>query len=77
MIGGKYNEAEKSFQQAIETYSGLPDFEIPMLSLSFANLGLCYWLQNRLNEASRTLSDALTDRETYHRVRNQKDNAFR
>jgi tetratricopeptide (TPR) repeat protein len=63
MMHNKYQEAIGHFQEAIRVYKGLDDFDVQLLAMPVANLGLAYWLQGDLETAASVLEQGLKDRE--------------
>jgi tetratricopeptide (TPR) repeat protein len=63
MMHGKYEEAISHFREAIRVYEGLDDFDLQLLAMPFANLGLAFWLQGNLETAASILKKGLHDRE--------------
>ena len=64
MMTNNIVQAATSFQRAIDTYKELSNFNKYMLSIPLANLGLAYWLQDRLEKAYEVLKQGLFDRES-------------
>ncbi|KAM3423793.1 hypothetical protein BST61_g1197 [Cercospora zeina] len=63
LLQGRGEEAEKLFNKSIRTYRSLTNFQEHMASFPVVNLGLLYWLENRLDEAYEMLLSGLRARE--------------
>ncbi|PIA95724.1 hypothetical protein CB0940_10835 [Cercospora beticola] len=63
MMQGSVEQAEKLFNKSIKTYRSLTNFQDHMASFPVVNLGLLYWLGNRLDEAYEMLLSGLRARE--------------
>ncbi|KAK8068768.1 hypothetical protein PG994_005384 [Apiospora phragmitis] len=63
MMVGEYDKAQSSFSSSITGFKALPVYDINMVSIPMANIGLAYWLQGSLNDAAAVLEEGLRDRE--------------
>lgn len=63
MLNQNWAKGEECFLKSIEEMRKLKSFQATMISLPLANLGLAYWLQEKLDNAVATLSQGLEDRE--------------
>jgi tetratricopeptide (TPR) repeat protein len=61
MMAEDYKKAEEAFKTSAQEYEKLPNYTKDKRSLPLVNLGLAYWLQNRLDEASEVLELGLAD----------------
>ena len=68
MLNGMWEKGEESFKRSISTMQRVENFEWTDVSFPFVNLGLAYWLTNRLEEAMKTLMEGLGHREAVHGV---------
>lgn len=57
-------QATEHFKRSVSLHKGLADFQVDMLALPMANLGLVYWMQGQLADAEETFAAALADRQT-------------
>lgn len=63
MMASEYVKAEEAFATAASLYEKLQGYNNNMRSIPLVSLGLAYWLQGRLDEASRVLELGLRERE--------------
>jgi len=63
MVNDNWTKGEECFRKAIHTMKRLDDFERFKISLPLVNLGLCWWLAERYEDAVITLEEGLRDRE--------------
>ncbi|KAJ5363978.1 uncharacterized protein N7496_009691 [Penicillium cataractarum] len=63
VMAGDYKKGEEHFATSAQTYENIPDYTKDKRSLALVNLGLTYWLQGDLKQASDVLETGLADRE--------------
>jgi tetratricopeptide (TPR) repeat protein len=63
MMANKYEEATEEFQLALKIWRELPEFKPGLPSMEYANLGLAYWMQGKLEEALVVLEQGQSERE--------------
>ncbi|KAK8045566.1 hypothetical protein PG993_005590 [Apiospora rasikravindrae] len=68
MMAEEYEKAESSFSSSIAGYQALANYDKCMRSIPMANIGLAYWLQGRLDDATAVLEEGLKDREETYGV---------
>ena len=68
MLNEMWGKGEESFKKSISTMQRVDGFKWTDMSLPFVNLGLAYWLTNRLEDAVETLMEGLGHREAVHGV---------
>jgi len=68
ILAQEYDKAEEVLKASSEKYEVLPNYTKDMKSLPLVNLGLAYWLQGKLEEASDVLELGLSDREELYGV---------
>jgi len=68
MLKDDWVQGEKYFLQSIELLCQLDDYEPVSISLPLVNLGYAYWLQGRLEEATRVLEKGVADREAKYGI---------
>ena len=68
MLNGLWGQGEESFKRSIATMHRVDDFKWTDVSFPFVNLGLAYWLTNRLGKAIEILLEGLGHREAVHGV---------
>ena len=68
MMAGEYEKAASCFSNSIKTLQELPNYNNSMRSIPMANIGLAYWLQGKLDDASSALEEGLKDREDIYGI---------
>ncbi|KAJ4135099.1 hypothetical protein NW768_004714 [Fusarium equiseti] len=66
MMIKKFAKATEYFKQCDLMLKGLPDLDVDEFGFPVCNLGLAYWVQGELEEADKTLTDLLAQREQRH-----------
>jgi tetratricopeptide (TPR) repeat protein len=65
MMVRKFALATEYFKQSVKRLQSI-DVDPDEFGFPVCNLGLGYWIQGQLDEADRTLTDVLMQRETLH-----------
>ena len=68
MLNEMWGKGEESFKKSISTMQRVDGFKWTDMSFPFVNLGLAYWLTDRLEDAVETLMEGLGHREDVHGV---------
>ena len=68
MLNGLWDKGERSFKRSISTMQRVDNFKWTDVSFPFVNLGLAYWLTDRLEKATETLLEGLGHREAVYGV---------
>lgn len=63
MLDHEWERAEECFKKSLETARLLDEFDPSEMSFPFVNLGLAYWITDRLEEAKAVLEEGLGYRE--------------
>ena len=68
MANQQWEKGEVCFLRALESVKEVENFSKTMMSFPLVNLGMAYWIQNRLDEATKVLTEGLKDREEIYGV---------
>lgn len=68
MLNGMWEKGEECFKRSISIMQHVENFKWTDVSFPFVNLGLAYWLTDRLEKATETLMEGLRYREAAHGV---------
>lgn len=63
MLNKNWQRGEECFLKSIEVAKSKDNFDATDVSFPMVNLGLAYWMTNRLTEAVQTIEQGLKDRE--------------
>lgn len=72
MLNGMWDKGEKAFKRSISTMQRVGNFKWTDVSFPFVNLGLAYWLTDRLDKATETLLEGLGHREAVYGVNDKE-----